>query len=485
MNFTGYPPSDKSFGGVQEDTLDRVSRLERRKQFVLPARLQAEGAETTNWNQAIEAGNYWSVPSAINSPFGLTWQGRVDPGPEGRVIQTLTNILNPVSWKRSRKAPNTPTSFNGTPAASSAANPRWAAEWQSRWGWNRGEQAAGGPTGGRFIRWTCPSSQDSSSRGWNAYYNLDFDPTFYVQEANFRKVWAGETVIVRVWVRSSKAASFYMNAAVTDGYSSRPQLPITISPTVAAAANAWVEIVGTFTPTATGYLGIGVYGVSGTTYASGDTIDGALFSVEYTQGEWTPWRRSDNLLVPARCVGGTAGAQVNRVGNFDMQTGRYNLTVGDKYFAMDGVFTDEFRAYEVYAEWATGVSNGGGMRLRQNTAEIGTSSYEFQIMYIVGTGTPAGQQGVGNQGSFPPNSGSGFQVDVKVVNPATTTGNYNQKRFIGQWSSYGTTQAATVNSNLVSYDQQFMDGFSIYNSDQAKAGVVSGAGAFIYVRGLA
>jgi hypothetical protein len=31
MNFTGFPPSDKTMVGVQEDTLDRISRLERRR----------------------------------------------------------------------------------------------------------------------------------------------------------------------------------------------------------------------------------------------------------------------------------------------------------------------------------------------------------------------------------------------------------------------------------------------------------------------
>jgi hypothetical protein len=45
MNFTGFPPSDKSFGGVQEDTLDRFSRLERRKQFILPDRLNPGGVD--------------------------------------------------------------------------------------------------------------------------------------------------------------------------------------------------------------------------------------------------------------------------------------------------------------------------------------------------------------------------------------------------------------------------------------------------------
>jgi hypothetical protein len=202
---------------------------------------------------------------------------------------------------------------------------------------------------------------------------------------------------------------------------------------------------------------------------------------------WGTWKRSDNIMIPTACVGGTAAAQVDVTAtNFDYSTGRYNFRTGDKYFAMDGVFTGEFRAYDVYVEWYTGVVNGAGARFRQAGAEIAPAAgYQYQIMYITGTGTPAGAVGSGGQGSFPPNGGQGLQAMIRVVNPMFTAGVSTQKRMMSQWASYISAQAATVNSNLVGYDTQALDGISIYNSDQAKAGVVANSYGFMYVKGIA
>jgi hypothetical protein len=85
---------------------------------------------------------------------------------------------------------------------------------------------------------------------------------------------------------------------------------------------------------------------------------GATGRVEWSRvwsgSSWGTWKRSDNIMIPTACVGGTAAAQVDVTAtNFDYSTGRYNFRTGDKYFAMDGVFTGEFRAYDVYVEWYT------------------------------------------------------------------------------------------------------------------------------------
>lgn len=65
MNFTGFPPSDKSFGGVQEDALDRVSRLERRR-TALPPRLNGGG-----WGTTAQRDNVFGVPASAGDQAAL------------------------------------------------------------------------------------------------------------------------------------------------------------------------------------------------------------------------------------------------------------------------------------------------------------------------------------------------------------------------------------------------------------------------------
>jgi hypothetical protein len=310
MNFTGFPPSDKGFEGQFADVLSRLSRQERRTPR-LPDRLSWLGQEVTDWDDATEAGFYWSDTGAVNGPFADRWQGQV------------------------------------TPMGGSLAG--------------RTRQEVSIPTTGATGRVT-----------WSRVYN----------------------------------------------------------------------------------------GVS-----------------------WSAWRRADNLMIPTACIGGTAAAQVDRSANFTPQTGRYNLQAGDKYFAMNGVFTGEFRAYEILFQWYTGDANGGGFRLRRLGADNATNNYNYTALYGSG-GAAAAISGVTTQGSFPPASANGFFGSIVVTEPMYTAGTANQKRMRGNWGSFSNTQAAVVNCGMSGHDTTAFDGFSLYISDQSRPGNQAGADGWISVRGL-
>jgi hypothetical protein len=453
--------------------------------LVGPGRLGPAAVQVTDWNDATEAGFYWSTSGADHQPYSSTWQGHVDVGQSGRVVQTLTNRLTPgLSWKRSRNVPNVLTSFNGQPDPLGSGEPRGYVEYLPRWSFARTTPTTGAPNGGDYARFTAAGSQDSSGRGFDIYANPDFGDQNYAQALRLRPVWEGEAITIEVWVRSSKALQFRIETRIHDGFNFQGWLAATSSGSyVSVPANTWTKLTRTITPTHTGFLAAQVAAASGVALVAGDTIDGAQFGVSYSKGEWTEWRRSDNILIPAKCVGGTGAAQVLRT--IDMQTGRYNFSTGDKYFAMDGIFTDEFREYEVYAEWGTGTTNGGGVRFRQDGGEIAPASgYNYQALWGTG-GSVAAQRGGGNQGSFPPEGAQGFQARIRFVNPSYARGAWMQKRTHGHWASYQPNVVADVDSSLIAYDQQILDGFSIYISDQALAGVISSAYGFMYVRGIA
>lgn len=474
--------------GLFDRLQQRITSLETRLGRGLAGRVAPAGQQVTlDWNDATEAGFYWSTGSTPqHQPYSSTWQGDVAPGYDGRIIQTLTNRLTPgLSWKRSRNAPDVATSFNGHANVMSPYDPRMYIEYEARWSWARAQVASGSPDGGAYMRFTAPSSQDSNGRGWDAYANADLANQTYAQALRMRPVWVGEKITVEAWVRSSKATRFRINSRIHDGVNQGGWLQVfqVGANDVAVPANTWTKVTQEITPAATGFIALQVAALPGTAYVSGDTIDGSQFSVRYSRGEWTPWRRSDNILIPARCVGGSASAGVLRP--FDMQTGRYNLAAGDRYFAMDGIFTDEFREYEMYIEWATNQTNGGGVRFRQNTLEVAPGTgYEFQALWGSGT-SAASLRGFTNQGTFPPEGALGHQARIRFVNPAYPHGSYTQKRMHGKWMTYNPSVSAMVDSNLIGYDQQILDGFSIYTSDQAMAGIIVGADSFMYVRGIA
>lgn len=200
------------------------------------------------------------------------------------------------------------------------------------------------------------------------------------------------------------------------------------------------------------------------------------FTRVYNGSTWGKWGRSDGMMIPSNVINGT----------YDPVTGRINLTPGTKKWDVDGCFTTDFRAYRIQFQWYTGQANGAGFRLRSGGADNATNNYQYQAMYIAGTGTPAGIQGVGTQATFPPNSAQGFFGYVVVSEPMYTGGTANQKRFESQWGSFAGSQVAQVNSSLASYDTTAFDGFTIYQSDQAagQLGVSANSHAWLSVQAI-
>jgi len=452
----------------------------------LPPRLDARGAQITDWNSATDAGFYWGDAAVTHAPYANRWDGVVSVGQDSRVDQELVNSLSPVKWMRSRKSVAN-EAYNSQPdptvygVGANGTQPRASAEWVGRWSWTATVPTSGAPNGGAFYRLTCPSSQDSSSRGWNLYDNVDFMSSVN-QQSRMQPSMAGETITVSVYMRCSKAVTAYIMAANGDGAGNK--LEAFAGPNVAIPANTWTLVSGTFTATRDGVWGFGAYLQGGVAFVSGDTLDGAQLQVTYPSGKWTLWRRSDNLLIPVRCIGGTSAAQVTRA--IDMVTGRYNITAGDKYFAMDGIFTDEFRAYQMLFQWYTGDANGSGVRFRQNGVEIAPGTgYGYTGIYANGT-TLAAIASTANQGSFPASSGNGFSGEVVITEPMSAVGNTNQKRMRAVWHHYGSPEGQTnISSSLGGYDTYHLDGFAIYLSSQGINGVAAGSTAWISVKGIA
>lgn len=69
---TGVGSSPKGMDAFIRDQKRRTTALERR-QNILAERLSGGGVQVTNWNDAIEAGFYWSDASASNRPVGSSF----------------------------------------------------------------------------------------------------------------------------------------------------------------------------------------------------------------------------------------------------------------------------------------------------------------------------------------------------------------------------------------------------------------------------
>jgi hypothetical protein len=191
-------------------------------------------------------------------------------------------------------------------------------------------------------------------------------------------------------------------------------------------------------------------------------------------------------MIPTACIGGTRAAQVNRTANFEMSTGRYLFTTGDKYFAMDGVFTGEFRSYELLFHWYTGTTNGAMSLFRKAGVEIAPASgYGYSALYTNG-GAVAVSAGAGPNANFPAVGALGFSGSLIISEPMFTSGNTNPKPIRGDWSHYLGTPAQTICKTwLGGYDTQALDGFAMMPSDQAQVGMNAGSYGFMSVRGLA
>lgn len=108
----------------------RVGLLERRiavGAFRLPPRLQPAGQEVTDWNNATQAGFYWSQSGAANNPVGNIAVGAVivkGEAPNARVFQevyfpTSTDSSRMQTWRRV----NTAADGSGAWSAWAYSNP--------------------------------------------------------------------------------------------------------------------------------------------------------------------------------------------------------------------------------------------------------------------------------------------------------------------------------------------------------------------------
>ncbi|UVG35136.1 minor tail protein [Microbacterium phage Cece] len=195
---------------------------------------------------------------------------------------------------------------------------------------------------------------------------------------------------------------------------------------------------------------------------------------------WSRWRRSDNVMTmptnpdPGRMV-------------FDPRSGRYNLTVGSKAWMFDGIFTPEFRRYRIDYSYYTNDPNGAWFRLRSNGTDEGASQYSYHMVYANSSGTPNSNSTMNvNVLGFPALSSRGHFGFIEVSEPATTTGNANQKRF--QWQDSHSADTSPGNTfgggwlngkDIVGYD-----GFTIALSSQNLPGIMQGAEAWIQITAI-
>jgi hypothetical protein len=190
---------------------------------------------------------------------------------------------------------------------------------------------------------------------------------------------------------------------------------------------------------------------------------------------WTIWRRTDKKMAPTTSLNIT----------WDHPRARATLNAGTKFWSFNGIFTSDFRLYRINFEFFTGQTNGAWFRLRKNGVDEANNHYNWQTLYIAGTGTPAGAQGVGNTGTYPPNGAQGFNGYIEVSNPMYTLGTQTQKQIRGHWNSFGGASVAIVQGQLGNHDTEAYDGFTLALSDAGLAGVTAESQSWITVEGLA
>lgn len=195
-------------------------------------------------------------------------------------------------------------------------------------------------------------------------------------------------------------------------------------------------------------------------------------------GVWTPWMRSDNLMIPTSVVGGS----------FDNQTGRMNLTAGSKSWAMNGVFTEEYRKYRIDYQWYTADANGAQFRLRNGGTDNSSANYWYHGVYSdAASGNALVSRGTGVTSlGFPFISSNGRSGYIHVSEPRYTAGNANQKRF--EWHDVHTSgnPGQTIGGGwLAGNDTASFDGFSVVLSNSALSGTHTGSHAWMSVTGIA
>ncbi len=359
---TTFDPRDVATS--KQSTIDaRVSYLERSE-----ARdaISITGDYISDANQAYESGFFNADSSTLHMPYAGSWQGTAMPGKAGgkTLVQRFTNYLSPVEWTRQRR-PVQNEAWNSQPdptIRTATTDSRGGAEWLTRWGWTVSNPTSGAPNGGAYFRVTAPSTTGTASAGWDINTNLDSTGT-RSQSMRLQPCLSGEPITVSIWVRASKAVQIRVEGGTYGGDGTK----LETYPAQAftnLAANTWTQLTYTFTPTKDGFACFSVRAnAQGAGMTTGDWIDGAQLSITYANGKWTPWRRSDNMLLPAdtiNCVSDPAG-------------GKTALNTAAGAWSLNGIFTEEFHRYRIGYRWYGGANlNAPRLALRRDNADLRT-----------------------------------------------------------------------------------------------------------------
>lgn len=163
-------------------------------------------------------------------------------------------------------------------------------EYQSRWSLARSfiSGASDGPTGGpsTYARFTVTTAVTGASRGTDHRGNSDNAQPY--TGSNAWPVTAGVPVTVSIWTRSTVSNSGLRMVFRVHNGANAWVLPQVSSTTQTYTANSWVRLVRTYTPPASGYLTVGTWYSSSSTYPAGATLDftGLMVTTGSTTGNY-------------------------------------------------------------------------------------------------------------------------------------------------------------------------------------------------------
>lgn len=137
-------PNRRTALGRELDTDQRIELLERRlARGFLPERLQPNGAEVTDWNEATAVGFYWCENTALNAPRADRFVGEVfvvgGGALAGRIVQEVriptNSIQGAATWRRVYDGTWRPwyivqSTMRGTAAERAVTVPRYWDFWQ-------------------------------------------------------------------------------------------------------------------------------------------------------------------------------------------------------------------------------------------------------------------------------------------------------------------------------------------------------------------
>ena len=242
-------------------------------------------------------------------------------------------------------------------------------DWGERWSFVRTF------TGSECV-FTCQSTQDSLSRGWDIKGNQDIAPGTSGDWISV-PVTTGVPITISVEVKSNKALTFSINARIHDG-ATNWLAGQTASAQTTLVPNVYSRITYSLVPAFTGYMVFSVRANPGVTMVLGDTISGRLLIIEpgangfngYFDGGAAPVGSSPDYYTNYEGVSAQspsrltvyrkspllyiADAFTNATENYtcEMQTKNYNYQLSSNFkrlfwWGVDAVFRTRIRGWAV------------------------------------------------------------------------------------------------------------------------------------------